>query len=46
MRHFQFTDEEIEIIERERFHHPDPYVQRRMEILWLKQHGETHQRIG
>lgn len=46
MRHFQFTDEEIEIIGRDRFHHPDPYVQRRMEILWLKAHGETHERIS
>ncbi len=46
MRHFQFTDEELETIERERFLHPDPYVQRRMEILWLKAHRETHQRIA
>lgn len=46
MRHFQFTDEELDTIERERFLHPDPPVQRRMEILWLKAHGETHERIA
>ena len=46
MRHFQFTDEELETIERERFLHPDPRVQRRMEILWLKAHGEPHRRIA
>ena len=46
MRRFEFTDEERKTIEYERFFHPDPNVQRRMEILWLKSHGETHQRIA
>lgn len=46
MRHFHFTEEERKTINHERFHHPDPNVQRRMEILWLKLHGETHQRIA
>jgi transposase len=46
MRRFQFTDEECRVIAKERFYHPNPRVQRRMEILWLKQHGETHQRIA
>ena len=46
MRRFEFTDEEFQTINQERFHHPDPNVQRRMEILWLKAHGETHQRIA
>ena len=46
MRRFQFTDEESQAIAKERFYHPNPRVQRRMEILWLKQHGETHQRIA
>src|SRR5206468_385484 len=30
----------------DRFWHPDPLVQRRMEVLWLKAHGETHGRIA
>ncbi len=46
MRRFLFTDEVLASICRERFYHPNPRVQRRMEILWLKQHGETHQRIA
>ena len=46
MRRFEFSDEELEIIKRERFHHPDPNVQQRMEILWLKANRETHQRIA
>lgn len=46
MRRFEFTKEELESIARERFEHPDPRVQRRMEVLWLKAHGETHERIA
>lgn len=46
MRRFVFTEEERKTINHERFHHPDPNVQRRMEILWLKAHDETHQRIA
>ncbi len=46
MRRFDFTDEEQNAIAKERFYHPNPRVQRRMEMLWLKQHGETHERIA
>jgi transposase len=46
MRRFEFTEEELKNIAQERFEHPDPRVQRRMEILWLKAHGETHERIA
>jgi transposase len=46
MRQFDFTHEEYSAIAKERFHHPNPRVQRRMEILWLKGHGETHERIA
>lgn len=46
MRRFEFTDEQIEAINRGRFEHPDPHVQRRLEILWLKAHGEKHERIA
>lgn len=46
MRRFQFADEELNIIRSERFEHSDLYVQRRMEVLWLKAHGETHERIA
>lgn len=46
MRRFEFTDEQLESIKRERFRHPAPHVQRRLEILWLKAHGEKHERIA
>jgi transposase len=46
MRHCDFTEEELRIINHERFYHPDPNVQQRMEILWLKSHGEIHERIA
>jgi transposase len=46
MRSFQFQEDELEAIERDRFQHPDPHVQRRLEILWLKAQGETHARIA
>ena len=46
MRRFDFTDEQLRAIAHDRFHHVDPRVQRRMEILWLKSQGETHARIA
>jgi transposase len=46
MRTFSFPDEVRRRLARERFHHPDPCVQQRMEIVWLKCHGERHERIA
>ncbi len=46
MRRFEFTKKEKQAIAGERYHHPDPRVQRRMEILWLKSQGERHERIA
>ena len=46
MRRFEFSEDVLAEIERDRFRHPDPLVQRRMEVLWLKAHGETHVRIA
>jgi len=46
MRQFEFSRDVLAEIERDRFSHPDPLVQRRMEVLWLKAHGETHARIA
>ena len=46
MRHFECSPGVLTEIERDRFKHPDPLVQRRMEVLWLKAHGETHVRIA
>lgn len=46
MRRIEFPPDVLSEIERDRFTHADPAVQRRMEALWLKAHGETHQRIA
>ena len=42
----KFTEEGKEALNYERYHHPDPRVQRKMEALWLKSQGESHQRIA
>jgi transposase len=46
MRQIEFSPDVLSEIERDRFKHVEPAVQRRMEALWLKAHGETHQRIA
>lgn len=46
MREFKFTEEEVKAIEHDRYHHPDPRVQRYMEILWLKHHDFDHDTIA
>ena len=38
----EFTPEIIDILNHERYHHPVPLVQRRMEALWLKSHNLSH----
>jgi len=42
----QFTPEIIETLNYERYHHPVPLVQRRMEVLWLKSHNLPHALIA
>ncbi len=41
-----FTPEIQEALNYERYHHPVPRVQRRMEVLWLKSHGLAHELIA
>ena len=43
---YTFSEPVAEAIAGERYRHPDPRVQERMEILWLKSKGETHERIA
>lgn len=38
----EFTPEIIDTLNHERYHHPVPLVQRRMEALWLKSHNLPH----
>ena len=41
----EFTQEEIDALEYERYHHPDPKVQKRMEVLYLKGQGLKHKEM-
>ena len=42
----EFTPEVLEELNYERYRHPLPIVQRRMEALWLKSHGLPHGQIA
>jgi transposase len=46
MRQFTFTPEVLNVLKHERFHHPHPRVQLKMEVLWLKSQGLTHVAIA
>ena len=46
MREFTFSEEIVAEIRHERYHHPHPRVQRKMEVLWLKSRGLTHTDIA
>jgi transposase len=46
MRCITFSAEELKAIAHDRYHHPDPRVQRKMEVLWLKHKGLTHEEIA
>lgn len=46
MVHIQFTDEEIERLRYERFNHPHPKVQKKMEALLLKSQNLQHNVIA
>lgn len=41
-----FSDDDRRALAAERYHHPDPRVQRRMEVLWLICQGETQARAA
>lgn len=42
----EFTDEQREQFGQQRYYHPHPRVQQRMEVLWLLSQGETHDRAA
>jgi transposase len=46
MHRFTFSEDVRSVLAKERFHHPDPRVQQRIEIVWLKSQGERHERIA
>ena len=41
----EFSPADIEALDYERYHHPHPQVQRKMEVLYLKSQGLAHQEI-
>ena len=45
MINIEFSPEDIDALEYERYHHPHPKVQRKMEALYLKSQGLSHQEI-
>ena len=42
MARFTFSEEEQQALHKERFEHPDPRVQQRMEVLWLVSQRVTY----
>jgi transposase len=45
-KRLEFTPEIHQSLNYERYHHPVPLVQRRMEVLWLKSHDLPHTLIA
>jgi transposase len=41
----EFTEEDKQALHHERFHHPHPHVQKKMEALWLKSQELPHKEI-
>jgi len=41
-----FSDDVREALSKDRYEHPDPRVQKRMEVLWLISQGLTHGKAG
>lgn len=46
MLRINFTDEERQTLQFERYHYPDPKVQKKFEVLWLKSQGLPHETIA
>jgi transposase len=46
MRLFNFTPEVVAEIRHDRYHHPHPRVQRKLEVLWLKSRGLTDAEVA
>src|SRR5260370_39914467 len=46
MRRFTFTPEVRDALRHERYHHPHPRVQQKMEVVWLKSQGLAHEDIA
>lgn len=45
MLQIAFIEKDKEVLKHERFHHPHPRVQQKMEVLWLKSQKIPHRQI-
>ncbi|MDM8569563.1 hypothetical protein QUF50_08665 [Thiotrichales bacterium HSG1] len=45
MIRIEFSQKEIDALDKERYHYPHPMVQKRMEALFLKSQGYKHKDI-
>ena len=45
MLQIAFTEKDKDVLKHERFHHPHPRVQQKMEVLWLKSQNLPHWQI-
>jgi transposase len=46
MQRINLSADDLASVTHERYHHPEPLVQRKMEVLWLKHHGLPHHDIA
>ena len=46
LREITFSEADVQALACQRYHHPDPRVQRHLEILWLKHHGFADEAIA
>jgi transposase len=46
MQRVTFSADDLATLAFERYHHPEPFVQRKLEVLWLKYQGQTHDDIA
>jgi transposase len=46
MRDFVFPSDVLDVVRHERYHHPHPRVQQKMEVIGLKSQGLTHDDIA
>jgi hypothetical protein len=45
MIEIEFTSDEIDALEHDRYHYPDPKVQKKLEAVYLKSQGLAHSDI-
>src|SRR5436853_7335913 len=46
MQRITLSADDLAAVAHERYRHPEPLVQRKMEVLWLKHHGLPHHDIA